>query len=55
MLEDLAFRVMLVEFTCQEHEFKLAQPFLFGLSSVLYQIKLHMETVGYEIPFFFLD
>jgi hypothetical protein len=55
MLEDQAFRVMLAESACQEPKFKLAQPFLFGLSSVFYQIKPHMETVGYESPLLVLD
>jgi hypothetical protein len=55
MLGDQAFRFMLAELICQEPEFKLTHPFLFGLSSVLYQIKPHMEVVGYEIPLLVLD
>jgi hypothetical protein len=39
---------MLAESACREPKFKLAQPFLFGLSSILYQIEPYMETVGYE-------
>jgi hypothetical protein len=51
MLEDHAFRVILAESTGPEPEFKLAQPLLFGLSTVLYQIKPHMQTIGYETRF----
>jgi hypothetical protein len=55
MLGNQAFRVVLVELTFQELEFNLAQPFLFGLISVLYQIKPHMEVIGYEISLLVLD
>jgi hypothetical protein len=34
-----------------EYEFELAQPFLFGLSGILYQIEPYMETIGYGISF----
>ena len=55
MLGDQDFRVVLAESTCQEPEFKLAQTLLFGLSSVLYQIKSLMEAVGYVISLLVLD
>jgi hypothetical protein len=55
MLEDQAFWIMLAESAYREPKFKLAQPFLFGLSSILYQIEPHMETVGYEGPFLVFD
>jgi hypothetical protein len=55
MLRNQAFRVVLAESAYRETEFKLAQPFLFGLSSVIYQIKPHMETIGYEISLLILD
>jgi hypothetical protein len=44
-----------VESACREFEFELAQPLLFGLSGILYQIEPYMETVGYEIPFLVFD
>jgi hypothetical protein len=46
---------MLVESACRESEFELAQPFLFGLIGILYQIEPYMETVGCEIPFLIFD
>jgi hypothetical protein len=55
MLEDQAFRVMLAESAYREPEFQLAKPFLFGLRSILHQIKPHMKTVGYESPLLVLD
>ena len=55
MLEDQAFRIVLEESACREPEFKLAQPFLFGLRNILYQIEPYMETVGYEIFFLVFD
>jgi hypothetical protein len=55
MLEDQAFRIMLSESTCRKPKFKLAQPLLFGLSNILYQIEPHMETIGYEGPLLFFD
>jgi hypothetical protein len=55
MLEDQAFKVVLAESTYWEPEFKLAQPFLFRLSSILYQIKPHMEIIGYEKMLLVLD
>ena len=55
MLEDQAFKVMLAESACWEPEFKLSQPFLFFLSSVLYEIKPHMETIGYESTLLVLE
>ena len=55
MLEDQVFRVVLAESAYMEPKFKLAHPFLFGLSSFLYQIKPYMENVGYEISLCVLD
>jgi hypothetical protein len=55
MLEEHAFRVMLAESSYQEYEFRLAQPFLFVLRGILYQIKPHMENVGYESSLLVLD
>jgi hypothetical protein len=46
---------VLAELTCQELEFELAQPFLFGLSGILYQIEPYMETVGYKGPLLVFD
>jgi hypothetical protein len=55
MLGDQAFRVMLAESTYRELEFKLSQPLLFRLRIFLYQIKPHMEFIGYEISLLVLD
>jgi hypothetical protein len=48
MLQDQALWIVLAESTCQESEFELAQPFLFGFSDIIYLIEPYMETVGYE-------
>jgi hypothetical protein len=55
MLEDQAFKSVLAESAFRGPKFKLAQPFLFGLSSFLYQIKPHMETIGYGSPLLLLE
>jgi hypothetical protein len=44
-----------MESSFQEYELELAQPFLFGLSGILYQVEPYMETIGYESSFLFLD
>jgi hypothetical protein len=55
MLEDQAFRVMLVELACWEPEFKLDHPFQFVLSNIFHQIKPCMKIVGYERMFLVFD
>ena len=46
---------MLEKSSHRESELRLAQPFLFGLSGILYQVEPYMETIGYESPFLVLD
>jgi hypothetical protein len=46
---------VLVESSYREFELELDQPFLFGLSSILYQVEPYMETIGYESSFLFLE
>jgi hypothetical protein len=55
MLQDQSLWIILAVLACQEYELKLAQPFLFGLSCILYQVEPYMETIGYERPLLILD
>jgi hypothetical protein len=55
MLQDQTLWIMLVELDFWEPEFELAQPLLFSLSDILYQIKPYMETIEYESPFLFFE
>jgi len=54
MLQDQALWIMHVELACLESELNLAQPFVFGLSGILYQVENYMETIVYECSFVFL-
>jgi hypothetical protein len=55
MLEDQDFRVLHAKSACREPKFKFSHIFLFVMSSFLYQIKPHMETVGCESPLLALN
>jgi hypothetical protein len=48
MLQDQTLWIVLVESAHLESELELAQPFFFGLSSILYQVEPYMENIGYE-------
>jgi hypothetical protein len=55
MLQDQALWIVLAKLTRQESELELAQPFLFGLSDILYQVEPYMKTIVYECPFIVHD
>jgi hypothetical protein len=48
MLQDQALWIVLAKSARQEAKLNLAQPFVFGLSGILYQVENYMETIGYE-------
>jgi hypothetical protein len=54
MLQDQALWIVLAESSRRESTLGLAQPFLFGLRGILYQVETYMETIGYEHRFIFL-
>jgi hypothetical protein len=55
MLQEQALWVMLLELAYLESELDLAQPFLFNLSCIFYQVEPYMETIGYECSLLVLD